>query len=197
MSGSLESFGSTSSGLILRAKNRAPDAWTRLVKLYGPLVFSWIQNAGLDATEAGDIFQETFRAVFAGIEKFEQREGGSFRGWLRVITQNKLRDYYRHKAMQAPGIGGSSAQQWIQSIPMAEEPSVEELSGIAHRALAMISHEFDPRTIQAFWRTVVDGVESPIVAEELGMTSNAVRLAKARILRRLRNELGDPGFRNP
>ena len=37
----------------------------------------------------------------------------------------------------------------------------------------------------------VDGVPAALVAEELGMTENAVLLAKSRVVRRLREEAGD------
>ena len=40
-------------------------------------------------------------------------------------------------------------------------------------------------------RTTVDEQPSTAVAAELGMTANAVRMAKSRVLRRLREELGD------
>lgn len=55
--------------------------------------------------------------------------------------------------------------------------------------LDLIRPEFEDRTWQAFWRATVDGQESSAVAETLGMTAVAVRQAKSRILRRLREAL--------
>jgi RNA polymerase sigma-70 factor (ECF subfamily) len=51
--------------------------------------------------------------------------------------------------------------------------------------------EFEEHTWRAFWRVAVDGQPAPEVAAELGMKPNAVRTAKSRVLRRLREELGD------
>jgi RNA polymerase sigma-70 factor (ECF subfamily) len=51
--------------------------------------------------------------------------------------------------------------------------------------------EFEPRTWQAFWKTAVDGRPVKDVADELGMSPGAVRVAKSRVLHRLRDELGD------
>jgi len=59
------------------------------------------------------------------------------------------------------------------------------------RALELIRAEFEDRTWQAFWRVTVDGQPTKDVAQELGVTPSAVRLAKSRVLRRLREELGD------
>lgn len=46
-------------------------------------------------------------------------------------------------------------------------------------------------TWRAFWRVAVDGCSPADVADELDMSVNAVYIAKSRVLRRLREELGD------
>jgi RNA polymerase sigma-70 factor (ECF subfamily) len=51
--------------------------------------------------------------------------------------------------------------------------------------------DFQGPTWTAFLRVVVDGAAAAVVAAELNMTVNAVRLARGRVLRRLREELGD------
>ena len=53
----------------------------------------------------------------------------------------------------------------------------------------MIRNEFEDRTWQAFWRVTVECQPSDMVAESLEMTPAAVRQAKSRVLRRLREEL--------
>jgi RNA polymerase sigma-70 factor (ECF subfamily) len=59
------------------------------------------------------------------------------------------------------------------------------------RALDLIRGEFEERTWSAFWRTAVDGRAAKDVGADLGMSAGAVRVAKSRVLRRLRQELGD------
>ena len=51
--------------------------------------------------------------------------------------------------------------------------------------------EFHENTWQAFWCTAVDGRSAGEVAAELGMSPVGVRVAKSRVLLRLREELGD------
>jgi RNA polymerase sigma-70 factor (ECF subfamily) len=46
------------------------------------------------------------------------------------------------------------------------------------------------RTWQAFWLTAVEGRLPRDVALELGISPGAVRVAKSRVLKRLRDELG-------
>ena len=63
--------------------------------------------------------------------------------------------------------------------------------GLFGRALDLIRGEFEERTWQAFWLTAVEGRAAGEVALELGMSPGAVRVAKSRVLRRLREELGE------
>ncbi len=75
-----------------------------------------------------------------------------------------------------------------------EDPSEIEVSAersLFRRALASIRGEFEPRTWQAFWLTTIEGRCAKDVASDLAMTAGAVRVAKSRILQRLRDELGD------
>jgi RNA polymerase sigma-70 factor, ECF subfamily len=62
---------------------------------------------------------------------------------------------------------------------------------LLHRALALIRDDFEPRTWAAFWQTAVDGRATIDVAADLGMSPGAVRVAKSRVLHRLRADLGD------
>jgi RNA polymerase sigma-70 factor (ECF subfamily) len=59
---------------------------------------------------------------------------------------------------------------------------------VVARLLQRIEHEFRPATWQAFRRHVLDGADAEDVAAELGLSANAVYIAKSRVLRRLREE---------
>jgi RNA polymerase sigma-70 factor (ECF subfamily) len=51
--------------------------------------------------------------------------------------------------------------------------------------------DFEERTWQAFWQTAIEGQPPADLAGPLGMTPTAIRQAKARVLRRLKQEMGD------
>jgi RNA polymerase sigma-70 factor (ECF subfamily) len=55
----------------------------------------------------------------------------------------------------------------------------------------LIRADFEEHTWQAFWAVAVDGRPGTDVAAELGMTPGAVYVAKSRVLRRLREDLGE------
>jgi RNA polymerase sigma-70 factor (ECF subfamily) len=186
----------TSRSLLERARADDSAAWERLVGLYAPLVFGWCRRWGLPEQDAADVLQEVFQAVVAHLAGFRSgREGGTFRGWLRTIAHNKVQDHFRRAGRQPRAAGGSDAQARLAQVPGAEAPGSDEAEpeerGLFLRALELIRGDFEERTWQAFWRTAVDGRAPRDVADELGMSAGAVRVAKSRVLHRLREELGD------
>jgi RNA polymerase sigma-70 factor (ECF subfamily) len=190
----------TSRSLLGRVKADDPAAWERLVALYGPLVVQWCRGWGLREQDAADVFQEVFQAVATHVAGFrKEREGDTFRGWLRAITRNKVRDHFRRRGRQPEGVGGTEAQDRLAELPAPVAPDEdgaaveEEERGLFRRALELIRQEFAERAWQAFWRTAVEGRAAAEVAAELSMSPGAVRVAKSRVLQRLREELGDLG----
>ena len=181
----------TSLSLLDRARHHDEPSWQRLVTLYGPLVEHWCRRGGARPEDAADLAQEVFLAVSQGLERFERRGPGSFRAWVRGITRHKLLDCYRRAERQAAAAGGSTALERLQEIPdprPGSDEDADEMSGLYRRALDLIRGEFEERTWQAFWLTAVEGREAPAAAAELGMSPVAVRIARSRVLARLRAE---------
>jgi RNA polymerase sigma-70 factor (ECF subfamily) len=189
--------GSTSLSLLFRLKANDAEAWERLVLLYAPLVYHWCHRFNLPAQDAADVFQEVFQSVAAKISAFRKEQpSDSFRGWLRIITQNKIYDHYRRLGREPQAAGGTEANLRFAQVPVA--PDDEEIDDetpayqqVMHRALEIIRCEFAPRTWQAFWRVTVDGQSPAEVGQELKMSPGNVRVAKSRVLHRLRQELGE------
>jgi RNA polymerase sigma-70 factor (ECF subfamily) len=189
-----EGQSATSSSLLQRVKAQDQQAWERLVTLYSPLVYRWCRKAGLQEADAADVGQEVFVSVARAILGFRHDQAGNtFRGWLRTITQNKLRDHARKLRGPIAPAGGDLLGEMLQMIPadVVTEPDdeAEDTSFLYRRALEVIGVEFEARSRQAFWRVAVEGQHPQVVAADLGMTINAVYLVKSRILRRLREEL--------
>jgi RNA polymerase sigma-70 factor, ECF subfamily len=188
---------STASSLLLRVQANDPSAWRNLVDVYAPLVYGWVRRAGLDGEAAADVGQEVFRAVAAAIGRFDPHaDGASFRGWLRTITRSKIVDHVRAQATQPQAAGGSAAQERLAALPDGGDPPSAPpgpRDGLLARLLELARTEFQEHTWQAFWQTAVEERPAGEVARRLGMTPAAVRQAKARVLRRLRQELAELG----
>jgi RNA polymerase sigma-70 factor (ECF subfamily) len=185
---------STSLTLLERVRGRDGDAWQRLLHLYGPLVIRWCGLRGVRGQDADDVQQEVFQAVATGLDGFRRdRPGDTFRGWLRVITRNKLLDHFRRREKQPEAKGGTTAHRQMQEVADQEIPedTEEDLGALYHRALELVRGEFEARTWEAFWRVAVGGQAPDVIAADLGVTPAAVRKAKSRVLHRLRQEIGD------
>ena len=183
----------TSLSLLQKARANDQDAWRRLIHLYRPLVLFWASRGGLRADDAEDVAQEVFQAASAGLASFHRdRPGDTFRGWLRGITRNLMLLHFRKIGRNPQAAGGSDAHLMLNEIPtpFPDDPP-EELGQLYRRALELVRDEFEERTWQAFWLTVVEGRSPLAVAGELHVTPAAVRQAKSRVLRRLKHEVGD------
>jgi RNA polymerase sigma-70 factor (ECF subfamily) len=185
----------TSTSLVRRLQSQDADAWRRLVDLYSPVVYSWCRRCGMQAEDAADVLQEVFRSVLCAVSEFDHhRPGCTFRGWLRVIARNKVRDHFRRQGHDAAAVGGSDAYQRLVNLSAEEseaEASQPPLSPLFRRTLDLIRGEFEERTWAAFWEATVQQRPVAEIAQELAVTPCAVRQAKSRVLRRLRQELGD------
>jgi RNA polymerase sigma-70 factor (ECF subfamily) len=192
----MSSVNPTSLSLLQRIRGGDDTGWRRLVELYGPLVNHWCRRWGVQGADADDVAQEVFQAAVQKISSFRRdRPNDTFRGWLRGITRFKVLDYWRARGQNPGAAGGSEALQRLQEVPereTAEDPEdAGEVSAVFHRALEMLRSEFEDRTWQAFWLVTVDGQKATEAAALLGMTASAVRMCKSRVLRRLREQLGD------
>ena len=185
----------SSTTLVNRLKAREPEAWQQLIDLYSPLVYSWCRRSGMHAEDAADVLQEVLQAVLSGIAGFRHdRPNDTFRGWLRVVVQNKIRDHFRHRRAQPEAIGGSDPALRFMQIATDESitsTSLGTLGMLYRRSLELIRAEFGESTWQAFWLSAMERKSSSDVAQQLGMSAGAVRQAKYKVLRRLRRELGD------
>ena len=187
----------TSASLIARVRGRDDVAWSELIELYAPLVYYWCRKTNIPEQDIADVLQDVFRSVVTNIATFRNdRPSDTFRGWLRTVTRSRLNDYFRQQARIPLAAGGSDFKSRIERVPdpIGEDSDAEETrleNVLFHRGLDRIRQHFDPRTWQAFWRTAVDGLTAADAAAELGMQPGAVRVAKSRVLQRLRQQLGD------
>jgi RNA polymerase sigma factor (sigma-70 family) len=173
---------------LLNRLREAPadaDAWTRFDAIYRPLLTGW-RRYSVQSHDADDIVQEILRSVAAELPQFRYDPArGHFRGWLRQVMVNRLREFWR-------------AQQRDRAL---FEPLLEQLedpkSGLSQRwdrehdqhvleaLLAQLEPDFAATTWQAF-RQLVGGEKPKTVAAGLGLSVNVVLLARSRIVKRLR-----------
>jgi RNA polymerase sigma-70 factor (ECF subfamily) len=185
----------TSLSLLARlCRSPESETWNRLVELYEPLLRSWLRQYDLQASDADDLIQEVLLAVSKDLAKFDHGgKAGAFRGWLKGILINRLRTFWRARDRRPHAPAGPQIEFHLAQL---EDPA-SELSRIwsrqhdqylARQLLALAQPHFDAKTWRAFQRVALEGSRADVVAQELGMTVNAVFIAKSRVLGRLRRE---------
>lgn len=183
---------STSVNLLQRLKTEgAGDDWARFVRLYSPLIYCWIRSRGLSTADAAETLQEVLATLVDKLPRFEYDPRQRFRGWLRTLTLNKVTDWYRRQNRRTKTSAIADVEHTLAVEPPDDVELREYQQFLLRQAFAIMESEFEPRTWQAFVIYVGEGKTAAEVAALLGMSENAVRVAKCRVQRRLRQEFGD------
>jgi RNA polymerase sigma-70 factor (ECF subfamily) len=185
----------TSVSLLERLADRpAEDDWRRLFDLYQPLLRAWALRSGLGDADADDLVQETLSVVVSEVGQFRRGRTGAFRSWLRTILANRLRDFFRSRRYRPVATGDSDFLERLDQLASGDSElsrrwDREHDQHVAGKIMKRVEGDVEPQTWQAFRRQVLDGVPAAEVAAALGLSYNAVLLAKSRVLKRLRAEL--------
>ena len=181
---------------LLEHVQQSPDdsAWQRLVDLYTPLIRVWLKRYALLDQDIDDLVQEVLTVVVRKVPEFQRNsQTGSFRRWLRTITVNCLRTFwrsqrYRPKMANKEGFAQILDQLEDANSALSEVWDREHDDHVARRLLEMVRPRFEPKTWLAFQRVALEEIPVDEVASELGMTANAVFIAKSRVVHSLRQE---------
>jgi RNA polymerase sigma-70 factor (ECF subfamily) len=164
------------------------EAWSRFVDIYTPLLYFWACRMGLQESDAADLVQEVFTILVVKLPDFVYDRDKSFRGWLRTILFNKIRDKRRRRAAEPPVLAGHPVDEAV-AVEVEAFWEIDYRHQLVGRALELMQSEFQPTTWRACWEVVVSSRSAGEVAAELGISVDSVYAAKSRVLRRLRKEL--------
>jgi RNA polymerase sigma-70 factor (ECF subfamily) len=178
---------------LLRGLREAGNeqVWTAFVQRYQPLLVSFVKRLGVRDTDAEDVAQESLIAFLTGYRKgLYDPEKGRLRTWLLAITTNKARDFRRRAPRDRARGGVSETTALLDAIPddasMSEIWEAEWRAAVLKACIDELRHQVEPVTLEAFELYALKEWPAMKVAEHLGITRNAVFLAKSRLLARLK-----------
>jgi RNA polymerase sigma-70 factor (ECF subfamily) len=170
------------------------DAWQRMVGVYSPLIQAWLRRYTRSDQDVEDLAQEVLAVVVRKLPEFQHRvRVGSFRRWLRSITVNCLRDFWRTQRYR-PRITGRHAFGEVLDQLEDSQSALSKLwdrehdEHVTRHLLEKIRPRFEERTWLAFQMVALQAIPVEEVARDLGMTPNAVFIAKSRVVHQLRQE---------
>lgn len=183
----------TSETLLDRLKCSRPDAaeWRTLQEIYLPLIRSWLTRFPSIGEEINDLCQEVLMVVVKKLPEFQRQRDGAFRAWLRKVTANRLRAFWRARQKQPLAGGGDPVETLLAQLEdpasaLSRDWDRDHDRHVIQKLLALVKPDFDAVTWNAFTHFALEGQMAAAVASELGISPNAVVLAKYRILKRLR-----------
>jgi RNA polymerase sigma-70 factor (ECF subfamily) len=190
-----ETLTATPISLLERLRLRPDaDSWQRLVDLYAPWIARWLRALDVQPADVDDLTQETLATLVRELPGFHHNlRPGAFRRWLRGIVLNRLRTLRRTRQP----LSAAAAPLLEQMLDRLEDPGSdlsrrwdeEHDRHVVRRLLELIEPEFEAATWRAFRMVVLEGKPTHEVAAALGLSANAVRIAKSRVLARFRREI--------
>ena len=184
----------TSESLLFRLQD-SPDgdidqnAWEKFVQLYTPLMFHWARKVGLQQSDAADLVQDVLSIVFRRLPDFQYDAAGSFRGWLKTVTLNKFREKKRKRVTDV-SVASNSVLEQISSLQRAESTwDLDYGRMLLQQTMEQMEPDFHPGTWQALRAVMAEGMTVDQAAEATGVSVWTIYSAKARLMKRLREEL--------
>ena len=181
----------TSVTLLDRIKDPMDSgSWREFSDLYHRVVLRWLQSQGLALQDAEDITQEIMCVVCREIGRFDHNgRTGAFRSWLRRVTANRLREFWRDRRRKAGA--GPNLQVLAESLvddgaAISKTFDREHDRYIIEQMLQSLQDRFHEKSVRAFREITLEQRPVGEVAAKLNMSEGAVRVAQCRVLQRLR-----------
>lgn len=191
----------TRSSLLSRLKDfDDQQSWQEFYATYRRLILGVALKAGLAEAEAQDVVQETLISVSRQIQTFHYDPArGSFKGWLRLITQRRIADHLRKKYRQGPAARGFSESNsrtgTVERIPDVSAGNWDAIwdaeweRNLLATALDRVKRIVRPKQYQIFDLYVLKQWPVQKVIAALGVSMGQVYLAKHRVSAVLKAEL--------
>jgi len=167
------------------------QAWNEFARLYRDIIYRVARARGLQDADAEDVTQEVFGIVSRKVESFDCDTAGSFRGWLHKLARDVAVDRLRKPRLDI-GTGDSEVRRKLLQLPAAEDTAtlwdLEVKREQLLQACQRIRDQFSEPIWQSFWLTAIEQQSISEAAKRLGKTEGSVRVARCRVMARLKQE---------
>jgi RNA polymerase sigma factor (sigma-70 family) len=165
-------------------------SWTDFAAVYDEIILGWLKRQGVSAEDADDIRQEVMLTVYKEISNFEHSgRRGAFRCWLRRITANRMHQFWEKRQRRGetgPALDELADQLADDKSRITKGFEAEHNHFVLEYLLNQLADRFSDKHLLAFRRVVLEEMPAQEVAQDLGMTLGAIRVAQHRILRALK-----------
>lgn len=179
----------TTTLLLQQLTDGAEDAWDAFAERYREPVVHFARRLGIVEAEAEDVAQETLVSFLDAYRRGRyDREKGRIGSFLFALASQQVRTH-RRKHRPARRLDQADTAFWSE-LPgddaLRQSWDVSWARHVFARCLETARRELEPSTVRAFELTVLEERKAADVAAELGVTTNAVYIAKHRVLTRIK-----------
>ena len=168
-------------------------AWGAFVAHYGPKIRAWCCQRGLQTADADDVTQDVLLRLSRSLQKFTYDPSRKFRGWLRVMTEHAVCDFFANRKRSPRALGEDRGLAALETAEARDDLLAllenEFTFAVVSQACAMVHARVEPQTWEAFRLTACENRPGEDVAAALGMNVTAVFKAKSRVLQYIRQEI--------
>lgn len=189
----LNRLGSDPARLLDKCKRGDQRAWEELVSSYQRLVYSVPSRMGLNAEDCADVFQATFAALSANLDRINSPQ--ALPKWLAITAS---REALRLKRISSRSTRESEIEDLSLEQILATEENEAEKTSIAEAEAEMVRQALErlPEKCRKLLSVLFYEEEKPYaqVSERLGMPVGAIGPTRARCLEKLRGLLQEAKF---
>lgn len=183
----------TDAQLIERCLQGEEEAWGRLLKRYGGLIYSVAYQCGLTHEDAGDVFQLVSVSLLEHLA--DLRQSASLPAWIATVARRHALHVANRNQRSTPSGSGADISDFQ---PDVEAEDMEELlATLRDQILVQEAMEMLPeRCRQLLSMLFADDTQTSYneIAEKLQMPIGSIGPTRARCLERLRRILEQLGF---
>jgi RNA polymerase sigma-70 factor (ECF subfamily) len=176
-------------------------AWSQFMSLYLPMIQTWARRFGLSHDDVEELTSRLLTKLVEALPRFAyDPEKGSFRGWLKTVTQRELVTFARERARRLPGDQGTGLSA-VYDLLREQADDVDDLVASLHdqsegmlRSLQDALKEIqsgckgeEQKSWEVFQRIFLADQAIEEVAAEFGLTYHAAAMRVQRIKKKVRS----------
>ena len=180
----------TRPSLLLRIRDREDvGAWQTFDALYRPMLQRFARARGLSDEDAEDTAQHCLTVISERIAEFSyDPQRGRFKGWLRTLVNNRVRNLLRDRRAEA---GHSAELAEVAEREPTPDDAFDQIWLEEHlwHCLRELRGEVEETTFLAFQRYVIEQRPIEEVCAELRLAPGNVHTIKWRLTQRVATKM--------
>jgi RNA polymerase sigma factor (sigma-70 family) len=179
---------------LLRQDPADPAGWEEFVERYGRHIYRWCRRWKLQDADAEDVTQDILMKLSQKLRAFAYDPSRSFRGWLKTVAHHTWRDFADGRRHPAPAAGDSQVEELMRTLQARDDLAqrLEQAFDLEflEAAKGRVRMRVAPHTWEAFRLVALESLPAAEVAARLGLQVAMVYVAKSKVQRMLREEIG-------